>query len=187
MDLASTILFGVSLCADCFAVCLCSSLSPGGISRRQIAWTAALFSVIQTSLLLAGWGLGAVIAGIISKAGRFVSLALLLYIGGSMVREGVSRDGGTALELGSLRNIILGGIATSIDALAAGSSLSLSGQVWSETWPEGVSVAFFTALSVVLGMFGGKVIGSRAGRIAEIAGGAVLIGLGIMFFINAGR
>ncbi|MBQ0077828.1 MAG: manganese efflux pump [Bacteroidales bacterium] len=185
MELISVILFGISLCADCFAVCLCSSLAPGGINRRQVAWTAVLFSIIQTSLLLAGWGLGAAIAGVISKAGRFVSLALLLYIGGSMVREGLSRDGGTALELGSLGKIILGGIATSIDALAAGSSLSLAGQLWADTWPEGISVFVFTALSVVLGMLGGKAIGRKAGRIAEVAGGAVLIGLGIMLFINA--
>lgn len=86
-------------------------------------------------------------------------------------------------DLNGWKNVILGGIATSIDALAVGISLSMAGQVWGATLPEAISVFVCTTLSVVIGIPFGKKIGEKVGRIAEIAGGFVLIGIGISVLI----
>jgi len=85
-------------------------------------------------------------------------------------------------DLNGLRNILISGIATSIDALAVGVSQSMSGQLWPGFSPLLMCVFAVTAISVVAGIWGGKTIGSRAGRLAEIAGGfiLVLIGVGIL-------
>ncbi len=76
-------------------------------------------------------------------------------------------------------NIALAGIATSMDALVIGGSLSLAGQGWSQTVPQAVSVFICTALSVLVGILCGGKLARKAGRWAEGIGGVVLIGIGL--------
>ena len=65
--IVSAILLGISLCADCFAVALCSSVTVTREEVRKKVWTiAAVFAVIQTGLFMAGWGLGTVATELIS-------------------------------------------------------------------------------------------------------------------------
>lgn len=182
MGVAESILVAVSLCADCFAVSLCSSVTLKEIRRKQLSLVALSFAVIQSSFLLAGWLFGSFLAGFVERIAHIIAFALLAYVGGSMLVEGI-RGEENARDLSSLRNIIVGGVATSIDALAVGVSQSVAGQVWSGFVPLLVSVAVVTAVSVVAGINGGKVIGGRFGRWAEIAGGTVLavIGIGMLF------
>ena len=85
--------------------------------------------------------------------------------------------------MNGFRNIIIGGVATSIDALGVGVSMSMDSQPWCDFAPLLFSVFVVTAVSVVAGILGGKVLGKYCGRIAEIIGGAVLIGIGIGFLI----
>ena len=75
--------------------------------------------------------------------------------------------------------MLLGGLATSIDALAVGISQSMSGTDWSGFLPLLVAVFAITALSVVIGLRSGRAIGSRFGRWAEIFGGLILVGIGV--------
>ena len=86
-------------------------------------------------------------------------------------------------DLNGLKNVIIGGVATSIDALAVGVSLSMDSKPWNEVMPMALAVFAVTALSVVAGIFGGKTIGSKAGRWAEIAGGLVLVGIGVSILL----
>ena len=180
----------ISLCADCFAVSLCSGVTLKKIEFRSVAKVAAAFAVIQTGLLVLGWLLGSAVAGLVFKAAHIIGFLLLLYVGGSMLVEGIKGEE-EVKNLDGLKNIVLGGIATSIDALAVGVSQSLATGV-SKSLVEGVSqspasqqadsfitlavsVFVVTAASVVAGIAGGKVIGRKFGRWAEIAGGLVLI------------
>ena len=96
-----------------------------------------------------------------------------MIYGALFCREGEGRD------LNGLRNIVLAGIATSIDALAIGGSLSLSGQSWEQTAPQALSVFICTALSVLIGIKSGGKLARKAGRWAESIGGVVLIGIGL--------
>lgn len=183
MSILESILVAVSLCADCFAVSLCSSVTLKEIKWRPIALVALSFAVIQTSLLLVGWLFGNVFVGLIEKAAHIVGFLLLLYVGGSMLIEGI-RGEEEVRNLSGLRNVILGGTATSIDALAVGAAQAMTGCGWRGILPLLVSVAVVTALSVVAGICGGKALGHHIGRWAEIIGGMVLIGIGVSILVS---
>ena len=178
MGITEAILTAVSLCADCFAVSLCSSVTLKSGKRREILGVALAFAVIQTGLLVAGWALGSVCAGFVEGISHIIGFVLLLYVGGSMLIEGV-RGGEEPRNLCGLRNVIIGGVATSIDALAVGVAQSMAGRSWHDISPLAVSVFVVTALSVIAGMEGGSRLGRHFGRDAEIAGGVVLVAIGI--------
>jgi putative Mn2+ efflux pump MntP len=184
--LLDAILIGLSLCADCFAVSLCSSfLVPKEELRRKVTVVAFIFAVVQTGLLLAGWLLGTFATDLISAhvahfetAAHIIGFFLLLYVGGAMFLEGV-RGKSEHLNLDGFKGILLGGVATSIDAAAVGLSMAMDTAPWASIAPISVSVFVFTALSVVAGMCSGSFVGRKLGYSARIIGGLVLIGLGI--------
>ena len=182
----NAILLGISLCADCFAVSLCSSfLLPREELKKKVGTVATVFAIIQTGLLLGGWALGAFATELISEhVGHFEKIAhiigflLLLYVGGAMFLDGV-RSKSDHLNLDGIKSIIIGGIATSIDATVVGLSMAMDDAKWTDIAPVAVSVLVFTALSVVIGMLSGSLIGRKLGYSARIVGGLVLIGLGV--------
>ncbi len=178
MSWPEAILVAASLCADCFAVTLCSSVTVRRLRPSGVALIAISFAIIQTSLLLGGWAFGKLLAPLVIRLSHIIGFLLLLFVGGSMLLEGI-RGEEKARDLGSLKNIVLGGIATSIDAFAVGASMSIEGQPWSGSVPLAVCVFAITALSAAAGIVLGKTIGAKTGRAAEIAGGLVLIGIGI--------
>lgn len=183
MNIVESILVAISLCADCFAVSLCSGVTLKDTKWRNVAVVAASFAVIQSVLLLAGWAFGYLFVGMVEKISHLIAFLLLLYVGGSMLLEGVKamrgKCGCETRNLNGFRNIVIGGIATSIDALAVGVAQSMSEASFSAFLPLLVSVFIVTAASVVAGIYGGKAIGRRFGHWAEIAGGIVLIGIGL--------
>ena len=178
MGIIESILVAVSLCADCFAVTLCSSVTLKDLRWTNVLKVAFAFAVIQSGLLLAGWAFGSLFATYVIKVSHIIGFLLLLYVGGSMLLEGI-RGKEEVRKLDGWRNIVLGGIATSIDALAVGVAQSMEDTNWSGFLPLLIAVFVVTALSAVLGICGGRFIGKRVGRIAEIIGGLVLIGIGI--------
>lgn len=140
------------------------------------------FAVIQTGLLLFGWGFGYLILGLVERIAKWIGFLLLLYVGGSMFWSGLKGDS-EVRNLDGLGNVILGGVATSIDALAAGASLSMASVDWNGLVPMAVAVFICTVFSVVLGMWGGSKFGPSVGPVAEIIGGCALVGIGIGFLI----
>ena len=178
MGIIESILTAASLCADCFAVTLCSGVTLKKIEWKEVLPLAFAFAVIQTLLLLLGWLFGSVFVGLIYKISHVVGFLLLLYVGGSMLVEGIRKDS-EALSLNGFRNVVLGGIATSIDAFAVGVAGAMAGEDWKGFFPLLVSVFVITAISVVCGLFGGRKLGEKFGHAAEIAGGLCLIGIGI--------
>lgn len=182
MNVIRIILFALSLCADCFAVSLCSSVTLKSVDRRSLTLVSLIFAVVQTGFLLLGWGFGYLFLGLVERIAHWIGFLLLLYVGGSMLVEGVRGDC-EVKNLNGFRNIIIGGVATSIDALAVGVSLSMGGVPWSEVGWNAFAVFVTTALSVILGILGGKALGNKVGPVAEILGGCVLIGIGIGILI----
>ena len=178
MGILESILVAVSLCADCFAVTLCSSVTLKSLKWTNVMKVALGFAVIQSGLLLAGWAFGSLFASYVIKISHIIGFLLLLYVGGSMLLEGI-RGNEEVRKLDGWRNIILGGIATSIDALAVGVAESMEDTAWNGFLPLLIAVFVVTALSAVIGICGGRFIGKVAGRVAEIIGGLVLIGIGI--------
>lgn len=182
IDILSAFLLAVSLCADCFAVTSCSSLTLESISWRKVLPIALAFGLIQTLLMFLGWLFGDLFVGAVEKAADIIGFLMLLYVGGSMILE--SLKGKTEeRNLNGFKNIIVGGIATSLDAFAVGISMSMDHTANGNVVTDLVAVFIVTVLSVIAGIFGGFKVGSKFGKPAEIAGGCVLvlIGLNILF------
>ena len=182
----NAILIGLSLCADCFAVTLCSSfLVSREEVRKKVATVTAVFVLIHVGFLLGGWALGIfatnLIAGHVAhfeRIAHIIGFLLLLYVGLEMFIDGV-RSKSEHLNLSGFKSIALGGVATSIDAAAVGLSMAMDTAPWAEIWPIALSIFVFTALSVLVGMLSGSFIGRKLGYSARIVGGLVLIGLGV--------
>lgn len=181
MTIFETLLLAASLCADCFAVSLCSSVTLKKTGWRSVLLTALAFAAIQSALLLAGCMLGDLFYGVVEKVSNVIGFVLLAYVGGSMLAEGI-RGCGEGRNLDGWKNILLGGVATSIDAAAVGVSQSMSGAGSSETVLLLAAVFACTFVSVTAGISAGKAIGNmkgrNVGRTAEIIGGLVLVGIG---------
>ena len=169
------ILMAASLCADCLAVSLCSGVTLKELNWRSVLGVAFAFAVIQTGLLVGGWAFGYLFVGLVERISHWIGFLLLLYVGGSMLIEGI-RGKAEVRNLNGWRNIVLGGLATSIDALAVGVAESMDGH---GILPLAVSVFVITALSVIIGLWGGRALGARFGRWAVIIGGTVLIAIGV--------
>ena len=177
------LLLAVSLCADCFAVSLCSGVTMGNVRRRQVLTIALVFGFVQAGLLLLGYLFGDLFVGYVEKFAHWIGFLLLLYVGGSMILEAV-KGKEEARDLNGLRNIIVASIATSIDALAVGISLSMEQDTLSSALLKTAAVFLVTVLSVVAGILGGRSIGTRFGRTAEFFGGIVLILIGLNILLG---
>lgn len=175
----TSILVALSLCADCFAVSLVTGLTLSGAGRRKILAVALLFAVIQTGLLLGGFFLGEVIADFVWRISKILAFGLLAFVGGSMLLEGIKGESG-ALNLSGLGPMIVAGVATSIDALSVGAAEAFAGHGFRDIVPLAISVAVITAISVIVGLLGARILSSRWGRTAEIIGGLVLITIGVL-------
>ncbi|MBQ6291407.1 MAG: manganese efflux pump [Bacteroidales bacterium] len=177
------LLLALSLCADCFAVSLCSGVTMKSTRRRKVLMVALVFGIVQAALLLAGYFFGDLFVGYIEKFAHWIGFLLLLYVGGSMILEAI-KGKEEARDLNGIRNIIVASVATSIDALAVGISLSMDLEPVRSALLKGAAVFIVTVLTVIAGILGGRRIGTRFGRRAEFAGGCVLILLGLNILLG---
>lgn len=177
------LLIACSLCADCFAVCIASSVCLKNCCHKQALSIAICFGLIQAGLLFAGWCGASIFAGFVQKWSKWIAFALLAYVGGNMLLAGIKGES-EGKDLSNLGNVIIGGIATSIDALAVGVSRALSGvelqSALSLTAAVGIVTVIFAFCGIEFGHRIGKASGQKAGRWAQISGGCVLLCIGIL-------
>ena len=86
-ELITDILLSASLCADCFAVALCSSVTMKKVTLAQVLKIALIFAIIQTSFLFVGWAFGDFIARYLMHFVKWIGMGLLVFVGVSMIRE----------------------------------------------------------------------------------------------------
>ena len=152
------------------------------VTLAQVLKIALIFAIIQTSFLFVGWAFGDFIARYLMHFVKWIGMGILVFVGVSMIREAFSEE--KPRNLTGFRNIVLAGIADSIDALAVGISMSMAGRNLAGMTVPVVAVFIITALSVIIGIKGGNLIGTRAGEPAAVCGGVVLILLGINILLN---
>ena len=178
------ILTSLSLSTDAFAAALARG-SAAPQSRLPTALkVGAVFGSTEGLLCLAGWLLAHSMAGLITAVDHWVALFLLSVIGGRMVWNGwrgEDDDEDEAQPRSQTRiGTVVTAIGTSIDSAAVGVALAFA---LAPFWIAGVIGLTSFALST-LGYLIGPRVGERLGGYAEIAGGLVLIGLGISIFTS---
>ena len=190
MDFISLAGIAVGLSMDAFAV----SVTNGAVTKKVnfpfALRMAACFGLFQAFMPFVGWLVGTAGAGFISNIDHWIALVLLAVIGGQMVRESFSHDEEDSLpgtkDAISLKMLLAMAVATSIDALATGIILPSAVGADSVTLML-VSVGIIGLITFVLctaGVFIGKKFGSLLSSKAELAGGIVLIAIGLKIFLD---
>ena len=175
-------LLGVGLAMDAFSVSLANGLHDPHMSRRRGAIIAGTFGVFQAVMPMAGWLCVHTIVELFSAFEKFVpwiALALLGYIGGKMLLEGIKAEETAELSAGAL---FMQGVATSIDALSVGFTISEYG--WLMALVCSLIVATVTFFICEAGLSLGKKFGTKLSGKASILGGVILIGIGLEIFIS---
>ncbi len=177
MDNTELLTLAVALAMDAFAVAIATGAATRQVTARQTFRLAWHFGLFQALMPVAGWLLGGAVRHHIEAYDHWIAFALLGYIGAKMIRE-PSGGGRGARRPPRGATLVMLSIATSVDALAVGLSLSVLGvSVWTPALAIGLTAMLFTAGGLHLGKTAVKA--KRLGTYAEVLGGAVLILIGL--------
>lgn len=187
MRLWELVLIGIGLSMDAFAVSLCKGLGMKKINYRHGLVIALFFGVFQGVMPLTGWLLGTQFERYITSVDHWIAFVLLVYIGGKMVwdvlhekedEKEVPDDLSQKLDV---KELFVLAIATSIDALAVGITFAFL-QV--NIVPAVSLIAVITFTISFAGVLIGNKFGNRFQSKAEIAGGVVLILIGVKILLE---
>jgi putative Mn2+ efflux pump MntP len=171
-----SLLSAASLAMDALAVSLCV-----GARGRTGMWGTALrmgaaCGLFQFFMPLGGWFLGAYALSLIASIDHWVAFGLLAFVGGRMISGSFRNDACPADDPTKSAALFYLALATSVDALAVGASFALTGR---HVFPLAVSAGAITAALCVAGVIFGHRAGVKLGSRAELAGGIVLVIIGI--------
>jgi putative Mn2+ efflux pump MntP len=174
-------LIAVALGIDAFAVSLSAGAYLVRADARQTFRLSFHFGLFQFFMPILGWLAGVEIADIIRDYDHWVAFGLLALIGGKMIKE--SLDGAEKLKKDVTRgwSLVALSIATSIDALAVGFSLSLIGA--RIVFPA-ILIGVIASLMSLVGVRLGERVSGLFGRRVEFVGGAVLILIGVRIVLE---
>lgn len=182
MSIGELLLLAVGLSMDAFAVSICK-----GLAMRESSWKAGVlcgvwFGGFQALMPLIGYFLGSLFAEAIANVDHWVAFGLLAVIGVNMLKEAMSGDEEEQSADLSVKTMFLLAVATSIDALAVGISLAMAGNV--NIFAAVTLIGCCTCLLSAVGVRLGNVFGSRFEKKAQIAGGVILILLGVKILLE---
>lgn len=169
------IAFGLAM--DAFAVSIAAGMALPVLTGRHVFRLAFHFGLFQFLMPVLGWALGSTLADWIGAYDHWVAFALLALVGGHMLwqvatgeEEKLVRDPTRGWLMVTLS------VATSIDAFAVGLSMAFLGV---DAWAPSLIIGLITGTLVMIGIRSGHHIGGRYGKVAQIVGGLVLIGIGL--------
>lgn len=177
--LVESLVLGVALAMDAMAVTLSNVLcEPDMPLSKKLAMPVA-FALFQAAMPVAGYFGGTLVAPLIEAYAGIVSLVILGFVGGGMIRDALTElkqpESCPATSL-SYPTIFLESIATSIDAFVVGVSLAAT---QADIALYGVSIGVTTLACCLLVLALGRRLGERFGAHAKIAGGVVLVCIGL--------
>ena len=200
--IVNSILLGAGLAMDAFTVSLADGLAEPEMGKAKGARIAGTFAFFQFIMPVIGWQCVRTIAVLFTGFTRiipWIALALLGFIGGKMLLEGIRerrgmKDEAAAEELeaagaGSSGKSGLGagalvtqGVATSIDALSVG--FTFAGYTFSDAVLGSLIIAAVTFVLCAAGVRLGRVFGVKLAGRAQILGGLILLAIGLEIFIT---
>lgn len=178
---------GVGLAMDAFSVSMANGLGTPNMRLRRQSAIAGVFAFFQAAMPLIGWICIRTVAEkfeLFQKCIPYIALALLGFIGGKMLIEGYknrnnAEPGCASLGVGAL---LLQGVATSIDALSVG--FTISDYNFVQALVSALIIALVTFIICMIGVSIGKKFGTLLAGKANMFGGAVLLVIGIWIFIK---
>lgn len=179
------LLIGIGLSMDAFAVSICKGLAMRKVNKKQALVIGLFFGGFQALMPFIGWALGIQFQSHITNIDHWIAFVLLVFIGGKMIVEAVKPEEEEAVEVMDppldIKEMFLLAIATSIDALAVGVTFAFL------DYPivEAISIIGVTTFVIsVGGVYVGNFFGSRYKNKAELAGGLILVLLGVKILLE---
>lgn len=180
-------LLGVGLAMDAFAVAICMGLSMKKVKTKNAIIVGLFFGGFQAFMPFLGWLLGSQFEQYIVSVDHWIAFGLLGIIGGKMLYEAIKgeeecdHDHSIKEEILDIKELFILAIATSIDALAVGITFAFL------KYPVGLSVTIIgitTFVISVAGVYIGNFFGEKFKKKAEIAGGIILVGIGVKILLE---
>lgn len=182
-----SILLGVGLAMDAFSVSLANGLNEPHMKTGKVCGIAGMFAVFQALMPMIGWVCIHTVVQYFQafeKLIPWIALALLGFIGGKMLYEGIAqKDEEEAPPRVGLWGLVVQGIATSIDALSVG--FTISDYDLTSALLSALIIALVTFIICLCGVLIGRHMGTRLAGKAGIFGGVILIAIGLEIFITS--
>ena len=182
----NSILFGIGLAMDAFSVSIVNGLNEPEMKKKRMCLIAGTFSGFQIGMPLLGWVFVHALAETFTAFQKYIpyiALALLAYIGGKMLIEGLKGETDEDKPAVGISGLMIQGVATSIDALSVGFTIS------EYTFPfalvEALVIGVVTYIICMAGLLFGKRFGTRLAGKAGIVGGLILIFIGLEIFVKS--
>lgn len=186
MGFGELFILAIGVSMDAFAVSICKGLATKKAGLREMSSCGLWFGGFQALMPLLGFFLGTLFAEAIVTFDHWVAFALLAIIGGNMLKEAFTKEECECCndqngDFG-FKTMLVMAIATSIDALAIGVSMALAGNV--NIWIAIALIGVTTCLTSALGVKIGNIFGSKFEKKAQMAGGIILILLGLKILLE---
>lgn len=185
MGLVELFLIAVGLSMDAFAVSICKGLGMPKLNLKHAVVIALFFGAFQALMPVLGWILGEQFAHLVTTYAHWIAFALLTFIGGKMLWEAAHDDEhdedsseGSQLDL---KELVMLAIATSIDAFAVGVTFAFLDVA---IVPSVMLIGITTFVISFGGVAIGHQFGSRWERPSTIAGGVVLVLIGVKVLLE---
>ena len=181
MGLAELVLLAVGLSMDAFAVSICKGLGMKKINLKVAVVLGLFFGGFQAGMPVIGWALGSQFMSIIGPIDHWIAFVLLGIIGSSMIRESREDEEEEVSASFDVKTMLALAVATSIDALAVGVTFAFLhvNIVWAVTF-----IGCMTFVLSAIGVKAGNVFGMKYKSRAELAGGVILILMGIKILLE---
>ncbi len=180
MGIIELLIIAVGLSMDAFAVSICKGLSMKKLSYRNALVAALFFGGFQGIMPLLGYILGTQFEHFITPFDHWIAFILLVLIGGKMIKEARSECPAPDPSF-DLKTLTILAIATSIDALAVGVTFAF---LKVDIVPAVTFIGVITFALSFMGVKLGHTFGEWFESKAEIAGGVILIGMGLKILLG---
>ena len=182
MTLLTLLVIAVGLSFDTFAVSLSCGVVQTRISFREALKIAFVMALFQGAFPVAGYYLGAAFSSYVEPVDHWLAFGLLFLLGARMIYEGLSRkEKQESVDVTRTSILITMGVGTSIDAFVVGIGL---GFLKANIWVSALGIAFVTFLASMIAIRLGKSVGKKLGSRVEIAGGILLILIGLKILLD---
>lgn len=170
---------------DAFAVSVCKGLGMHRVNYAHALVIALFFGVFQGLMPVIGWLVGSAFAAYVTAVDHWIAFALLAFVGGKMLWDAFHSEGEeedeTSMQKLDLRELFMLAIATSIDALAVGISFSF---LQIDIVTAALIIGCTTFVLSLVGVVVGNRFGARFEKPSQIAGGIVLIAIGLKILLE---
>jgi len=181
MSLFSLFIIAVGLSMDAFAVSICKGLAMQKINLKKAGIVGLWFGGFQALMPAIGYLLGSQFEQYITAIDHWIAFILLGLIGGSMIKEALSKEEDDADDSLDAKTMLLLAIATSIDALAVGVTFAF---LKVNIIPAVTFIGITTFVLSAVGVKVGNVFGVKYKSKAEFAGGIILIVMGLKILLE---